>query len=130
MSIGSWTPAGETSIDRGFLVKAVEIAKQDQLEQLANHFDANECERYAPTMRLSQSDWLGALEDFDNDELRLLIKFFALAEMQLSGWEAGDSSPAIWASKVLKKRGERLSAEELLWLREHSTNRYIPNGRL
>lgn len=130
MSIGSWTPATATTIDRKFLEKAISLARHNQLEAMADHFDAGEIERYAPAMRMTQAEWASPLADFSSDELRLLIQFFTRAEMLLTGWEAGDTSPAIWANKQLKERGERLGAEELRWLRDHSSNRFIPNGRL
>lgn len=130
MTIGSWAPATDGKIDPDFLGKAIQISRQGHLESLADHISSEEVERYAPTMRLPQTDWNHALADFDNAELRWLIRFFTCAEMSLPGWEAGDSSPAIWANRLLKQRGERLNADELLWLREHSTNRFVPNGRL
>ena len=130
MSIGSWTPTKETKIDRDFLIKAIHIAEQNLLASLSDHISDEETVRYAAIMRLPQPEWTSALEVFSNEHLRLLIRFFASAEMSLPGWEAGDTSPAIWANKLLRQRGERLGPEELLWLREHSNNRYIPNGRL
>lgn len=130
MSIGSWTPATEAKPDREFLEKAIRLAGQNRLETMSDHFDSGEIARNGAAMRLSQAEWHSVLDEFSSDDLRLLIQFFARAEMLLPGWEAGDSSPAIWANKLLKKRGERLSPEELRWLRDNSDNRFIPNGRL
>ncbi len=130
MTIGSWTPAKEATIERAMLDKGLSLARKQTLESLAEEFTQDEIERYAPAMKLTQPQWEAVLSDYSSDELRLLIRFFTRAEMLLPGWDAGESSPAIWANKLLKRRGERLPPEDLRWLRENTSNRFIPNGSL
>ena len=130
MTIGSWTPANEATIERAMLDKGLSLARKQSLESLPEEFTQGEIERYAPAMKLTQSQWEAVLADYSSEELRLLIHFFTRAEMLLPGWDAGESSPAIWANKLLKRRGERLSPEDLHWLRENTSNRFIPNGSL
>lgn len=133
MSIGSWTPGDEQPteiIDRDFLKGCLEIARRDRLEQLDQELSRDEQSRHAPLMRMSREDWEAELSHFGSEDLRLLLKFFVRAEMILPGWEAGEKSPAIWINKRLKQQGESLNRDELLWIRKHTDNRYIPNGGL
>ncbi|MGB5325866.1 MAG: hypothetical protein WBN40_10640, partial [Pseudomonadales bacterium] len=59
-----------------------------------------------------------------------LMRFFTCAEMQLPGWQAGDKSPVIAINKILKRRGHKLDKAMLGWIRQHSDNRFLPNGPL
>lgn len=133
MSVGSWTPEGQAeqpSIDPDFLRKCLRLAESNRLEQLATELDDSEQVQHQGMMRLPFSTWEPLLADYASAELRHLIRFFTRAEMLLTGWEAGEHSPAIWANKVLKQRGERLDTDELRWIRANTTNRFIPNGGL
>ena len=133
MSVGSWTPedhAESPSIDVNFLRKCLGLAKGDRLEQLATELDEDEQARHRGIMRLPFDAWESVLAAYASTELRQLIRFFTRAEMLLPGWEAGERSPAIWANKILKQRGERLDTEELRWIRANTSNRFIPNGGL
>ena len=133
MSVGNWTPEGDTeqpSIDQNFLRQCLQLAEGGRLEELPTAIDGDEQVRHQGMMRLPFSAWEPLLADYTSAELQCLIRFFTRAEMLLPGWEAGEHSPAIWANRVLKQRGERLDTEELRWIRAHTTNRFIPNGGL
>ncbi len=65
-----------------------------------------------------------------SEQLLHLVRFFTLAEMQLSGWEAGAESPVIWIVKTLRRRKSPPSKDLLLWIKANSDNRFIPNGAL
>ncbi len=133
MSIGSWTPESEVqqlAIDRDFLRRCINLSEQEQLADLGQQLSTEEQQRYAPLMMVERAKWDEAIADFSDDELLHLIRFFTLAEAQLSGWEAGNESPVIWINKALRRRGGRLSKEMLLWIKANSDNQYLPNGGL
>ena len=133
MTIGSWTPEKEKdtlTIDSQWLQRCIAISREDQLEALPAPFTSDEQQRYSVFMRVSQEHWQAAAEELSNDDIIALIRFFTRAEKLISGWDAGKESPAIWLNKVLRKRGEKLYREMLLWIRNNTDNRFIPNGGL
>ncbi|RNL61522.1 hypothetical protein [Zhongshania marina] len=133
MTIGSWTPEKEKdtlTIDSQWLQRCIAISREDQLEALPAPFTSDEQQRYSVFMRVSQEHWQAAAEELSNDDIIALIRFFTRAEKLISGWDAGKESPAIWLNKVLRKRGEKLDREMLLWIRNNTDNRFIPNGGL
>ena len=133
MTIGSWTPEKEKdtlTIDSQWLQRCIAISREDQLEALPAPFTSDEQQRYSVFMRVSQEHWQAAAEELSNDDIIALIRFFTRAEKLISGWDTGKESPAIWLNKVLRKRGEKLDREMLLWIRNNTDNRFIPNGGL
>ena len=56
------------------------------------------------------------------------MRTLAVAEMRLPGCSVGEKSPVIALNRLLKARGARLDAAQLHWLRQHSSNRFLPNG--
>ncbi len=134
MSLGSWDPqnaqeSSEFQIDPQQLQQFITIANDERLDLLASVLSSQQQQQQAPLMQLPASDWLAASAELDNDQLLALIRFFTRAE-QLPGWQAGDKSPVIALSKVLKQRGEKLDRELLLWIRSNSDNRFLPYGSL
>jgi hypothetical protein len=133
MTIGSWTPESEKAaleIDGNWLLQCVALSTDEALQALPKPFSDAELSRYSTFMRFSPEAWKTAVEPLESDQLKALIRFFTVAEMRISGWDAGAESPAIWINKVLRSRGEKLSKDELLWIRANSDNRFIPNGGL
>jgi hypothetical protein len=133
MAIGSWTPEKEKvtlSIDTQWLQQCIALSSSDKLELLPAPFSEEEQQKYAVFMRVAPEQWQVAVANFSNDELVDLIRFFTRAEKLISGWDAGKESPAIWINKALRKRGEKLSRDMLLWIRANTDNRFIPNGGL
>ncbi|AMO67931.1 hypothetical protein DOK_02871 [gamma proteobacterium BDW918] len=133
MAIGSWTPEKEKvtlSIDTQWLQQCIALSRSDKLELLPAPFSEEEQQKYAVFMRVAPEQWQAAVANFSNDELVDLIRFFTRAEKLISGWDAGKESPAIWINKALRKRGEKLSRDMLLWIRANTDNRFIPNGGL
>ncbi|AKH70104.1 hypothetical protein IMCC21906_02449 [Spongiibacter sp. IMCC21906] len=133
MSVNDWTPdtqLAQQQIDSQWLKKCIAMSQANALETMAEQIDAADLREKAAYMRLPPEQWQAATTHFNNDELIALIRFFTRAEMLLSGWEAGNSSPVIALNKALRQRGEKLSKETLLWIRANSDNRYIPNGAL
>lgn len=131
MAIGSWTPENDKSalsIDLQWLQRCIVISSEDRLEELPAPFTDDEQQRYGVFMRVSQAHWQAATADFSNDDIVALIRFFTRAEKLINGWDAGKESPAIWLNKVLRSRGEKLDRDMLMWIRNNTDNRFIPNG--
>jgi hypothetical protein len=132
MTIGSWDPtATETfTISSEILDKFTQLANSDQLASLNEQLSSEEIQQQAPIMRLDFQNWQNAVSDSDAHTLIALIRFFTIAEQQLSGWEGLEKSPVIYLNKLLKLRKEPLDKDMLLWIRANSNNRFLPNGAL
>lgn len=135
MSVGAWNPSDSENtasfiIDLAIVRELATLAQKQSLTALNELLPETIIADQQPLMKQSKEAWFEAAQVLSNEEILALIKFFTLAEMQLSGWEAGDQSPVIWLTKVLRKRKAPLSKELLLWIREHSDNRFLPNGAL
>ena len=134
MTLGSWDPktaeaTASFSIDPQQLQHFIQLANDDQLDDLAEQLDDTQIQQQAALMQLPEADWLTACEDLPSSELLALIHFFTVAEM-LPGWQCGEKSPVIWLTKIIKKRGEKLDKELLVWIRTNSNNRFLPYGSL
>ncbi len=134
MSLGSWDPnAGSQSSDLqltpDLLKRLIGYAANEQLDQLEQILGEKEDEQLARLMQIDHALWRSAVEDFSEEDILQLIRFFAVAE-NLPGWEAGATSPVIPLAKVLRKRGAKLDKTLLQWLREVNENRYLPYGPL
>ncbi len=135
MSVGSWTPDNEQSAadylpEEKTLREFVKLAREESLEQMAEHLSNSTLENESAVMHLSLDQWKSLTEVFESQELYFLIQFFTRAEMILPGWEAGADSPVIWINKILRQRKSPLSKEQLLWIKTNSNNKFIPNGAL
>lgn len=134
MSIGSWDPGiGQDSnpgvIPIEWLQRCIQLSRDDQLQDLATQLDAAEVQGHADLMQLEADAWAGTASSMEVEELKHLVRFFTIAE-DLPGWKSGHRSPVIAFARELKARGEKLDREFLLWIREHSDNRFLPYGPL
>ena len=134
MSIESWDPNASqrdnsSTLDQAFIDRCLNHANMNELDTLATVLSEQDKNAY-PCIDVDPQQWLELLEQYDNQKLVMLIRFFAAIEAQLNEWQAGAKSPAITIYRLLKSRGEKLDKSELLWLRQHSTNRYIPYGNV
>ena len=133
MSVNTWQPEPTTTdfaIDQQPLRQFIELSKQDQLLDLNNQLPAETIATQAPLMTLDKASWQEAVAPLSDDDLIHLVRFFTLAEQQLSGWEAQEKSPVIWLVKTLRQRKSPPSKDLLLWIKQHSDNRFLPNGAL
>ncbi|MGH1370536.1 MAG: hypothetical protein ACRBBW_00770 [Cellvibrionaceae bacterium] len=135
MSVGAWDPsqaAGNDSfvIDQALLNEFIKLSDEDKLGELNTHLSNDTVDAQAPLMTQTKERWFEAAQPLDEAQIVSLIRFFTIAEMQLTGWEAGSESPVIWLTKVLRQRKAPLDRSMLLWIRENSDNRFIPNGAL
>ena len=132
MNTSSWDPQSgqqETVVEVSEvqLLRFAQLAAEGQLENLKAELSSDEISM-GPLMRWTDEQWLPWLGKLNHDTLLDLIRFFTCAEMQLDGWNAGEQSPVIKITRRLKASGHRLDKELLLWIRQNSSNRYLPNG--
>lgn len=133
MSVGAWEPENRASdrsrddIDRALLEKII-TSMTNEMETVTGlppeMIDANWL------AGLPAQQWLDEAAQWDQDQLWAMIRFFTLAEMQLPDWQGGAESPVIPLAKSLRQRKSPLTREQLVWIREHSDNRYLPYGPL
>lgn len=134
MSLGTWDPnaaatAATLPIEPELLQRYASYSQQNQLSRLEEMFNEAALSELQPLLKLEPAAWADTLAAFDNDLLMHLIRFFTVAEA-LPDCEAGATSPVIPMAKLLRQRGERLDKELLQWIRENSSNRFLPYGPL
>ncbi|WP_299598489.1 hypothetical protein [uncultured Microbulbifer sp.] len=143
MSVGAWEPENQasndqsrTEIDRALLQRIIDALNEADSE--------SEGEEAAPDLKaidqeiqnanwlagLPATQWLDEASHWNDSQVWALIRFFTLAEMQLTDWQGGAESPVIPLAKSLRQRKAPLQREQLLWIRQYSDNRYLPYGPL
>jgi hypothetical protein len=132
--IGSWDPDAElqaSSLELGDapLQRLIAYSREERLSSLTEEIGPEESQALAGLMHIDHDAWLNTAETLSEDELRHLIRFFAVAE-NLPGWKAGERSPVIPLARTLRRRGVRLGRDLLQWLREVNDNRFLPYGPL
>ena len=136
MSTGTWDPSSNTSkldinIDPASLADLLKrflaLAENNQLGDLMIQMSEQDKSQFA-IMQADLALWQNALSDYSEAQLIALIQFFTIVEMALSEWVAGAKSPVISINKILKSRGHKLDREMLMWIKQNSDNRFIPNG--
>ncbi len=133
MSIGSWDPntaklSEELAIEPTVLTRFIKLSKEELLDELDTQLSSDEQSLYAKLMTMEQSSWTSACEKLSDTDIYHLMRFFTVAEMLLPGWEAEDQSPVIWLNKLLRKAGKPLNKEQVMWIKQHTRNRFLPNG--
>ena len=131
MTISSWDPnekkfTANDEVNTELLACFIAATKKLPCELKA--ILPNEQLQQSQIIMASTSAWHIALNEFSNEELVLLIQFFTVVEAQLPSWAAGAKSPAILINRELRRRGEKLNKEILLWIKDNTDNRFIPNG--
>lgn len=134
MSVGAWEPENLDSnkstrqeLDRAILDKLIKA--MDEVTESVSTLDT-ELTSANWLAGLPAKQWLEEAKVMDSEHIWALIRFFTLAEMQLPDWQGGAESPVIPLAKSLRQRKSPLSREQLLWIRQHSDNRYLPYGPL
>lgn len=131
MTIGSWDPNEKTTTANDEVnseLLACFIAATKKLPCELNTILPKEQLQQSQIIEASASAWQIAINEFSNKELVLLIQFFTVVEAQQPAWTAGAKSPAILINRELRRRGEKLNKEILLWIKDNTDNRFIPNG--
>ena len=135
MSIDSWSPdtastVASYQIEPSLLMRFFDFAQQTDWSTLTTALTEHETIQHQAIMKQSKDAWFNAAADLDVEQIECLVRFFTVAEMQFSGWEVGADSPVIWLVKLLRRRNCAPNKELLLWIKNHSNNRFIPNGAL
>ena len=131
MTVGSWEPNEKKTTANDEVnseLLACFIAATKKLPCELNTILPKEQLQQSQIIEASASAWQIAINEFSNKELVLLIQFFTVVEAQLPVWAAGAKSPAILINRELRRRGEKLNKEILLWIKDNTDNRFIPNG--
>lgn len=126
--INEWQP--RATIDLNAL-KALVPYGQDALEQpikLDKVVDADLQKQAQRWINLPEQEWQDSLAALPTKELFPLAAFFTLAENQLSGWQCGDSNPAIWMFRWLRQQDAAPTKEQVRQLKQLTDNRFIPYG--
>ncbi len=132
MTLGSWDPDAEQAKNNLQLTDELLqrfIAMNDDLDNLSEKFSTDEQQSLSAVMHFDHDTWRQATTSLSDTEIETLIRFFTVAE-KLPGWEAGPESPVIKLSKILKHRGTGINRELVIWIKQHSNNRFLPHGPL
>ena len=129
-STGEWLPENATtlSLDCEQLKRLARISAENKLDTIKTVLTESEQTELAQSMAASREQWQAAANPLTNDELIDLIKTLAIAEMQIPNCNLGAKSVVIHIHRLVKQRGNALGKEDLRWLKQNSTNRYLPNG--
>jgi hypothetical protein len=134
MTLGTGEPAAEAASQQlqpepEQLQTFIEFSRTEQLDRLDSLLSGSERQSLSGLMQVDHARWSEVAEALSGEELRHLIRFFAVAE-NLPGWEAGAQSPVIPLARSLRGRGEKLPRDLLQWLKQVSDNRFLPYGPL
>jgi len=129
---GSWDPklkAGQPAPE----VKPAELSpflalNESQLNTLNESLSQETILERRHLMTRHKNAWKTVATQLNDEQITALIRFFTLAEKQLSGWEAGSKSPVIWLCRELKKRGLFPDRTLIKWIKAHSDNKFLPYG--
>jgi hypothetical protein len=134
MSVSSWSPSAtkplstDGSTVENLLNLIDNISSLDVLTKTVSALSVEEVNSFIPLMKQPAEFWQELCADFSLPKLKNLIFFFTFAEDQFAVLEAGNNSPVIAINKLLKAQKTPLSKDELLWIKSHSRNHYLPNG--
>jgi hypothetical protein len=135
MNINTWSPNNDgstSSLDAHTisLQAYIEIGASDSIESTIDALPENTIALVTPLIKQDINFWQIAAEKLSSENIIHLIRFFTLAEEKHSALFAGNDSSVIALNKLLKLRKTPLSKNELLWIKAHTSNRYLPNGSI
>lgn len=124
--VEQWDPRSVSLGDhhRDILVNAWQDRKGSKLQ-----LSQQDQETLRAALIAKPAEWKQFVELVDDATIVNWIKVLALCEEQYSGFDCGAKSPVIPLVSVLRARGS-FSQELTGWIREHSTNRFLPYGSL
>jgi hypothetical protein len=126
--VGVWQPnVHGVTLNAALLARLARAA--DSLDAPSLGLTADEVVEFAALMRHPAADWTPLLTDQPDAVLVQLVRFFTLAEMQLTGWDALDRSPVIPIVAELRRR-KSYPHELTAWIKAHTNNRFLPYGNL
>lgn len=131
--MGTWDPdsinktLNSTDID---ITPFIILGAEKNVHEAVANLSSETINTLTPIMKQERSFWHTVASNLSNDDIINLIRFFTLAEEQHSQLFAGDSSPVIGLNQSLKQRKTPLSKELLQWIKNNSSNKFLPNGSL
>ena len=123
--IGQWDPSATTTSNQPE-TKTLLLLAQHSAEP--TKVDDETLQRAILWIKSPATQWEKAFADISDDALLQLSFFYVRAEMKLSGFEAGASSPAIYVFRYLKSQGRKPSKDIVKALKAETNNRFIPHG--
>ena len=131
MSVGVWDPnTRPPEITRELLARFIQLGEKADTQIMDDSFSKVEQTKHAPLMRLPHEQWVAHIKHLDAAQLWQLTRFLTVAEMKFAGWRADEHSPVIAIASTLKAMGQPLVKEQLMWIRTHSDNRFLPHGKI
>ncbi len=131
MSIESWQPQqAAPSLNKETLNIYIELGDAENVLQNCINLSEDIVDNLQTLKTNSMDFWTPLLSDLMAEDIHNLIRFFVVVEEHQSSFFAGNDSPVIAFNKVLKKRKEPLSKEFLLWIKNNTSNQFIPNGSI
>lgn len=136
-----WSPDGNSTDNEALSVALKQLFDEifisikepgdtEQYQVLISSADASQNLISSDIGNQNQAFWQNHLENYSDSHIIILIEFFTLAEENISRWQFGSKSPVIACTKILKQRGCKLKKELLVWIKSHSTNKFLPYGPL
>ena len=125
MTIGVWTPNKGETLSLAAIDRLLSALPHGSLEELID-YSAEDFRAYRSWMSETTTAW-AVCEALEAASIQQLIRFFTLAERDWSGWEAGKSSPVIPLVALLKRK-QQFEPDFRRWIKQHTDNRYLPNG--
>lgn len=133
MSTSTWDPQSNTrsyTLELAFLKKVILLCHQSDEINVQSLLTQEEQKQHSPIMQLPKESWFSLTDALSKEDIITLIKFFTVAETQLTEWSGEEHSPVIWLSKILRKQGNALDKELLVWIKSTSKNKFLPYGAL
>lgn len=127
MSVGVWEPK-PSALTKEKLAAFVALSGEVDETVSASDLASAGVDRDAWVMAVDASVWALA-DELSDEELIRLVRLFTLIEAQVSGWDAGKTSPVIALVRLLKAR-DAFTPALRRWIKQHSDNRYLPYGSL
>lgn len=131
MTANTWQPTPQkTNIEdaQAALKEALNLAKNDDLTQAINNANEQQNKQLHSLLFLPKEQWQTLAENQSSENIVQLVLLLTLAEFLKPEWQVGNDSPVITLNKLLKKRKQPLSKEQLQWIKNNSRNKFLPNG--
>jgi hypothetical protein len=124
--VGVWQP-DDVPLSAATLVRLADAA--DSLEEPNLGLSPLEVATWGALMKLPADAWAPLLATESDEQLVRIAKALTVAEMRLPGWESGARSPVIVIVRELRRRNT-YPKELTVWIKAHTTNRFLPHGSL
>lgn len=131
MTTNTWQPAPkntDTADAKNALSEALHIGQSDTLTEAIKQLSEQQQTQLHILLHLPKNEWPALVDALTPEQITQLIYLFTLAEFLKPEFEVGNDSPVITLNKLLKKRKQPLSKEQLLWIKNNSSNKFLPNG--